>query len=122
MDSYIRPHRHRSAGSDETLVALRGLFALMTFDDEGLVRHAAPFGSERCAVEMGCALAVIVEATVWHTVLALTPGAVLLECKAGPFDPDAAKDLAPWAPEEGTAAAAAYLGELRKGVVASRSA
>jgi len=37
---------------------------------------------------------------------------VLLEVKAGPFDPNQPKDLAPWAPEEGSDAAANYLNRL----------
>jgi hypothetical protein len=32
-----------------------------------------------------------------------------LEVKAGPFDPSQPKDLAPWAPEEGTNPAKDYL-------------
>jgi hypothetical protein len=45
-------------------------------------------------------------------VVALEPGCVLLEVKAGPFDPNQPKDLAPWAPEEGSEAAADYLNFL----------
>ena len=42
----------------------------------------------------------------------LEPGCVLLEVKAGPFDPNQPKDLAPWAPVEGSVAAADYLNRL----------
>lgn len=57
-----------------------------------------------------------VPANTWHTVIALVPGCVLLEVKAGPFDPNQPKDLAPWAPDEGSAAAAKYLEKLIESV------
>jgi hypothetical protein len=53
-----------------------------------------------------------VASTSWHTVIALEPGCVLLEVKAGPFDPNQPKVLAPWAPEEGSDAAGDYLSRL----------
>ena len=53
-----------------------------------------------------------VPAHMWHTVVVLEPGSVLLEIKAGPFDPDRPKDLAIWAPEEGTAGAGEFLRQL----------
>jgi hypothetical protein len=40
----------------------------------------------------------------------------LLEVKAGPFDPNQPKDLAPWAPDEGTAGANNYMNKLLKAV------
>jgi hypothetical protein len=40
------------------------------------------------------------------------PGCVLLEIKAGPFDPKQPKNLATWAPEEGSAEARDYLNRL----------
>jgi hypothetical protein len=46
--------------------------------------------------------------------VALSEGAVLFELKAGPFDPNAAKELASWAPVEGTPPAAQYLGKLHR--------
>ena len=52
-------------------------------------------------------------AGTWHTVLALTPDAVLLEGKAGPFDPLGPREFADWAPEQGTAEALVLLRVLR---------
>ena len=45
----------------------------------------------------------------WHTVIALVPDSVLFEVKTGPFDPNAAKEFAPWAPVEGTQEALAFM-------------
>ena len=110
--SYIRPHRHSSVSRDELLVAVRGLMALVTFDEAGRVERIVRFGSEK----YGADLAVGVEVTpdTWHTVLALVPGSVLLEVKAGPFDPAQPKDLAAWAPPEGDGACPAYLASLHR--------
>jgi cupin fold WbuC family metalloprotein len=109
--SYIRPHRHASVPRDELLVALRGLMALVTFDDAGQVQRIVRFGSEK----YGCDLAIGVEIDpeTWHTVVALEQGSILLEVKAGPFDPIQPKDLAQWAPSEGSSEALIYVNQLR---------
>jgi cupin fold WbuC family metalloprotein len=109
-DSYIRPHRHSVDPKDELLIAVRGAMALVTFDDQGTVTNMVRFGTEKYGVDM--AVGVEVSASTWHTVIALEPGCVLLEIKAGPFDPNRPKDLAAWAPEEGSAAALDYMKRL----------
>jgi cupin fold WbuC family metalloprotein len=108
--SYIRPHRHVSDPREELLIAVRGLMALVTFDDQGAVTNVLRFGTDRHGDEM--AVGAEVSSSTWHTVIALEPGCVLLEVKAGPFDPTQPKDLAPWAPEESSDAASTYLGRL----------
>lgn len=108
--SYIRPHRHAADPRDELLVAVRGSMALVEFDEQGKVTGVVRFGVDRN--EEGFAVGVEVPANTWHTVIALEPSCVLLEVKAGPFDPNQPKDLAPWAPDEGAPAALAYLDKL----------
>ena len=108
--SYIRPHRHASDPREELLIAVRGLMALVTFDDQGAVTKLLRFGTDRYGDEM--AVGAEVSSSTWHTVIALEPSCVLLEVKAGPFDPTQPKDLAPWAPEEGCDAASVYLERL----------
>ncbi|MFO0108002.1 MAG: WbuC family cupin fold metalloprotein [Burkholderiales bacterium] len=110
VGSYIRPHKHASDPRDEMLVAVRGLMALLSFDDQGAVVDVVRFGSEAFGPEL--AVGVELSAKTWHTVVALVPGCVLLEVKAGPFDPNQPKDLAPWAPEEGSSSAQDYLTRL----------
>ena len=112
--SYIRPHRHAADPRDELLIAVRGSMALVTFDEQGMVTGVVRFGVNRN--DEGLAVGAEVPANTWHTVIALEPGCVLLEVKAGPFDPDQPKDLAPWAPDEGSAAAAEYLARLIESV------
>jgi cupin fold WbuC family metalloprotein len=110
IGSYIRPHKHASDPRDEMLVAVRGLMALLSFDDQGAVVDVVRFGSEAFGPELAVGLEL--SANTWHTVVALVPGCVLLEVKAGPFDPNQPKDLAPWAPEEGASLAQDYLMKL----------
>lgn len=112
LDSYIRPHRHLVDRKVETLVAVRGAFALVEFDGEGKPTNVTRFGTEAASQNM--AVGVELSPDVWHTVVALTPLAVLFEVKEGPFRPDAAKDYAPWAPEEGGGRASSYLASLHR--------
>ena len=108
--SYIRPHRHASDPREELLIAVRGLMILVTFNDQGNVKSFLQFGSEKYGRNV--AIGVEVPANIWHTVIALEPGSVLLEVKAGPFDKLKPKNLAPWAPEEGSLSTRQYLANL----------
>jgi hypothetical protein len=74
------------------------------------VTNVLRFGTERHGDEM--AVGAEVPSITWHTVIALEPGCVLLEVKAGPFDPNQPKDLAPWAPAENSAAARDYFDRI----------
>lgn len=108
--SYIRPHRHASDPREELLIAVKGVMVMVTFDDQGAVTNVLRFGTERHGGEM--AIGAEVSSGTWHTVIALEPSCVLLEVKAGPFEPNQPKDLAPWAPEEDSAAARDYFDRI----------
>lgn len=110
--SYIRPHRHATDPRNELLIAVRGSMALLTFDEQGMVKEVVHFGADSNAESLS--IGAEVPASVWHTVIALKSGCILLEVKAGPFDPTQPKDLAVWSPEEGSAAASVYLSQLIK--------
>jgi len=114
--SYIRPHRHSLDPKTEDLVAVRGFFALILFDGTGAIESIVRFGTEKYEGSGGMNIGVELPPHVWHTVVALTDGAVLLELKEGPFRPDAAKEFAPWAPDEGTAESAQYVRSLRSAI------
>lgn len=111
-DSYLRPHCHGQVQGTETMIAVRGLMALVAFDDSGEIVQIERFGAERNLVDRNIALGVETPPGTWHTVVSLESGSVLIEIKAGPFDPSAPKFPASWAPEEGTPDGAAYLGKL----------
>ncbi|MDA8382608.1 MAG: WbuC family cupin fold metalloprotein [Betaproteobacteria bacterium] len=107
MDSYIRPHRHCAPSKDETMVALRGRLGIVFFDDEGNVVSSAVLEP------LGTHLGVNIPCGAWHTMVALAPGSVFFEAKAGPYVPLADGEKAPWAPAEGNGEAGAYLRNLR---------
>lgn len=112
-DSYIRPHLHSLDPRDECLIAVRGLFGLIEFSDQGDIESVTLFGSERYSEQLSIAAGVELPAGVWHTVVALVDKSILFEVKSGPFDPSVAKELAPWAPEEGIQEATIYLKNLQ---------
>ena len=90
-NSYIRPHRHRM----ETLFALRGLMALFIFTDSGSIEKVQRFGNGLNGKNTNTALCVEIPQDRWHTIVSLETGSILLEIKAGPFNPDASKIFAP---------------------------
>lgn len=108
--SYIRPHRHALDPRKELLLAVRGRMAFIEFDAHGQVLGVQIFGTERYGTDISIGLEISPES--WHTVVALEPGSMLFEVKAGPFHPDRPKELAPWAPEEFSNEASSYLAQL----------
>ena len=113
LDSYVQPHRHHLVSKDETLIAVQGLLGMLVFDNAGQVVQQFKFGTQSHAGP-GVGPVADIPAGTWHTVLALTPDAVLLEGKAGPFDPQGPREFADWAPEEGSAASLALLRQWRE--------
>jgi len=105
--SYVRPHCHADAGKDETLVVLRGRIGVLEFDASGAVTGSAVLRPG------GEAMGVDVPHGTFHSVLALAPGTVFLEAKAGPYAPLRSCELPPWAPEEGSADVPRYYAWMR---------
>jgi cupin fold WbuC family metalloprotein len=114
IESYIRPHRHSLDPKTESLFALAGRFVLFVFDDGGQVIRMVRLGSEKYVCGAATCIGIELSPGTWHTVLATEPDSLLLELKAGPFDTNAAKEHAPWAPGEGTEDGRIYLGKLRE--------
>ena len=114
LESYIPPHRHSLDPKQECLIAISGLFALLVFNDKGEVSKINKFGSDLYRkLDINCGVGVEIPSNVWHTVIALSESAVLFEIKEGPFDPLLAKEIAPWALNEGDPNALDYLRFLR---------
>ena len=114
-DSYIRPHRHQIDPKSECFVAIRGKFALVTFNNEGDIEQLVRFGPG------GDAVGAELPPGVWHTVVCLEHGSIFFETKSGPYNPILKKDMAPWAPEEKSDGALEYLQKLRSMIDAYRS-
>ncbi len=102
-DSYIPPHCHLEATKDETLFVLKGTIGVLLFDGAGAVldQRVLRAGSDCVGID-------IVHGTI-HSLVALLPGTVAFEAKAGPFVPRTAGELPGFAPAEGSPDAQAYL-------------
>jgi cupin fold WbuC family metalloprotein len=104
--SYVAPHRHLDSTKDETILVLQGSLGLVTFDDQGLVIF-------HCRLDAGSdCVGVDIPHGTWHTLIALVPGTVMFEAKAGPFVPLDPAEKASWAPMEGSESVPAYLTRL----------
>lgn len=117
--AYVRPHRHLAPPKPESFLVLKGHAAVFLFDSSGAVSSAHLLGPGTFQGTLPSkvrdrtpALGIDLAPGLWHTIAALTPVAVCYEVKPGPWDPATDKEFAPWAPEEGSPAAAAYLAEL----------
>lgn len=106
-DSYIPPHCHQDASKDESIIALTGRFGVIFFDLEGKVTGTVTLAPG------GEAVGVNIPHGVFHSLVALEPGSIFFEAKAGPYKALEAAEKAPWAPAEGEPDAAAYLYFLR---------
>ncbi len=104
--SYIPPHRHLDPAKDESILVVRGRLGAVFFDEAGrVVEHGV-------LVAGGPDVMINVPHGTFHTVVALEPGTVFFEAKAGPYLPLAAAERAAWAPQEGEAGAPNYLARL----------
>lgn len=105
--TYVRPHKHANPPKREVFLLLRGRLSMLFFDDHGNVtkrtildRETGNFGVEIAPGE-------------WHMAISLQAGTIVYEIKDGPYDPLTDKQFAPWAPEEETSTAMAFLERLR---------
>ena len=107
-DSYIQPHCHNDATKDETLVAVRGRLGVIFFDERGAVTATAVLAPA------GESVGVNIPHGMYHTLVALDPGSVFFEAKAGPYARLTPQEKAPWAPAEGDPRASSYLAEMKR--------
>ena len=97
----------------ETLLAVKGLFALIQFSDTGAIKAVSFLCSESHITRDADMYGVEILPNEWHTLIAMSPNAVLFEVKEGPFVSEAAKEVAPWAPKEDSAEATQYFQSLK---------
>lgn len=98
--SYVRPHRH--LGKSESHHVVRGEADVVFFDDEGRLTSVERVGSPGS----GRAFYYRISEPVFHSLIVRGDAYVVHETTNGPFVPGDA-DVAPWAPDEGDADAAA---------------
>jgi cupin fold WbuC family metalloprotein len=102
-ETYIVPHRHLHSSKAESLIILRGKLGLLIFDTNGKI-------SQHCVVQAGGdVLGADIPPATYHSVVALSPGTVFFEAKAGPYVPLANNERAAWAPAENSEKAVDYL-------------
>jgi cupin fold WbuC family metalloprotein len=102
MGSYIQPHRHLDPRKDETLIVVRGRLGAILFDAEGRVTHTS-------VIEAGGeTIGLNTPHGTYHSFVALVPGSVIFEAKAGPYQPLSDLEKASWAPPENSPLAEAY--------------
>ena len=99
--TYVRPHRHR-IGKWELVSVLQGKFDLVIFTSDGVVKNRVALSSEGASVAE-------IPGGDWHSVVFHAPAAVVLEVKAGPYEPRLDKEFASWAPSEDDPAAALFV-------------
>ena len=107
-DSYIQPHCHYDAEKDESLVVVRGRVGVVFFDAHGAITSKAVLAPASEAVGVN------IPHGVFHTLVALEPGSVFFEAKAGPYAPLTVREKASWAPAEGDPQAATFLACLKQ--------
>lgn len=105
-DSYVPPHRHLDQAKDETFVWIRGRLGVIEFDTTGRITDTAVLGRSE-------SVSVTIPSGTFHAIIALAPGSVFFESKAGPYTPLAAAEKASWAPPEGSPECTAYLSGLK---------
>ncbi len=110
VGTYVRPHRHLDQHNSEGFIVLRGSLVLLFFDESGNVIPA-----ETCVLNPATGMfGMDVAPQIWHTLVALED-TVIYEVKghlAGGYVEEAAKNFAPWSPEEGNPEAPQYLRKL----------
>ncbi len=101
-DSYIRPHCHANATKDESILCVRGKLGAIFFDRDGTITETATLKAG------GDTIGVDIAHGTFHSLVALEPGTVFFEAKAGPYEALTEDEVGSWAPAEGEPAAAAY--------------
>jgi cupin fold WbuC family metalloprotein len=113
VGTYVRPHRHRS-GKWELVSVLQGRCDLVIFTSDGVLKNRVPLSSEGTGVAE-------IPGGDWHSVVFHAPAAVVLEVKAGPYEPRLDKEFASWAPPENDPAAASFVTWLEAAALGERA-
>jgi cupin fold WbuC family metalloprotein len=105
--SYIPPHCHLDPTKDETLLIVRGRIGALCFDAQGNITQARILEAAT-----GC-LGLTIPHGTFHSLVALEPGAVFFEAKAGPYAAPSEAERPSWAPGEQSPEAAGYCAWMR---------
>lgn len=110
-DTYITPHKHENPDKLEIFSILKGIVAILIFDDNGDILDSVILD------ENGSTRIVEIPPKTWHSFVVLSSEAVLYEVIDGKYDPKTHKKFAPWAlKEEGIEENKKYLGRIGAGI------
>lgn len=104
--TYLRPHKHSNPPKWELFFILKGRLAVFQFNKQGGIISKTVLNAAEGTY------GVELEANVWHTVVSLEPGTIILECKEGPYQPLSENDFASWSPKEEDPAKEKYIESL----------
>ena len=104
--TYIQPHKHENPDKFEIFLVLRGRFAVIIFDEDGIITDYIVLDAKEGNY------GVEIPEKTYHTLISLEAGSVAYEIKEGPYSPLTAKNFAPWAPAEGTPGVAGYIDKI----------
>ena len=105
----MQPHLHFGKEKIEKMYIIHGSFALITFDNNGVVVNID-------VLEKGGRETINVPAFTWHTYVMLTKKTIVFETMDGVYSPDTWKEMASWAPSENTQGANCCLEILKNKV------
>src|SRR5690554_1738604 len=73
--TYVRPHRHARPNGWELMLAVRGAFSIISFDDKGTVLERIDLSAA------GGDIAAEIPPYTWHAIVVLAPETVMFEVK-----------------------------------------
>ena len=106
-ESYAQPHSHDNFHQTETAWAIRGIFNVLIFNDDGEVTDSIQVAGRKI---------VSVPPGIWHTHIARTPCILYITTgqDVGGYDEATHKTFPDWAPKERTEEAKIYLEDLKE--------
>ena len=111
--SYFAPHRHQDPDKLEIFTILRGSVMIVSFRDDGEISDQVLLAAGDDGPEAGSYLQVEIPPRTWHSVVVLSPEAVLYEIIDGAYHPATHKRFASFAPPESDSpGSGAYLRDL----------
>ena len=88
--SYVVPHRHEH---EEIWLPIQGRVVIGLFNEEGEPTEKIELAHDKT-------LYFVAPGDIYHSVFAIEPNSVFFNISQGPFNPNAPKDFASWAPRE----------------------
>ena len=117
--TYLQPHSHPAMAGVETLLVISGCCGFVEFSDDGSIRATEVLMGNKEDYPCRPTTSIIeISPSCWHTILCLSPKALIFEVKAGPFVDEKAKLFAPWAPREGAKDSIHYRNDLESELIA----